>query len=181
MQPTDKLMSRLVALFGEPKTEDVETMCEEFREAMGRYNADVLKEVGDRCRDRFKWWPRIAELITLANDAKWDLEAPAREAARAKAALDDAAEYERDMARRVSKASVDEIMVEFRAKMAALSLAEAIRKPKLTAPTREDFQAMQLNSPNHELHRAQPGKPAVYHQTSNEAMAEAITHRGGRS
>lgn len=148
MQPVDKLLARLIAIYGPPQSDDIDTLVEELRSSLQPYGADVLTAVGDRARAELRWFPKIAELIEIANAVRWDIAAPAREAERRRRAAEDAASDQRDFEKRAAPERIAALVAEFKRSMAEKDLMEAARQPKRTLPTRDDFERMQRSSRN---------------------------------
>lgn len=62
MTPVDKLIARLINLFGEPKCDDPALYIDEVRRSLKGYADDLIEIAGDRARDECKFFPRPAEL-----------------------------------------------------------------------------------------------------------------------
>lgn len=62
MTPVDKLIARLINLFGEPKCDDPALYIDEVRRSLKGYAEDLIDLAGDRARDECKFFPRPAEL-----------------------------------------------------------------------------------------------------------------------
>ena len=77
MSPADKLVQRLINLFGAPECADPAGYIEEIRASMKGYADDVLTEAGNRIRDTSHYFPRpvvirehIAQIIADRNVGK---------------------------------------------------------------------------------------------------------------
>jgi len=62
MTPADKLIARMINLFGEPKCEDPAAYIVEVRESLKGWSDELLQVAGDKARDECKFFPRPAEL-----------------------------------------------------------------------------------------------------------------------
>jgi L-lactate utilization protein LutC len=176
----DEFLNRLVVLYGPPESPDVAAFVNEYREMLRGTGEHLLKPAGDEIRATHtrRGWPTPAEVKAAIGKAAAKIQA------KPVLAIED--HSAQPTGKRMSDKSREALMVQFRSAMAEFELKNVIKRAPLDA-SREAFQAMQRNSPNHKLHRAQPGEAGEYHQTSNEAMAAAIAdadrtmhERGGR-
>lgn len=63
----DRVIARLMAVFGEPKTPDPDLYVEEFRKALVGYEGHILDKAVDRWMKRdTAFWPRPGELLAEA-------------------------------------------------------------------------------------------------------------------
>lgn len=67
MRPVHKLVARLTAVYGTPRTDDPETFITEFVRAMDGYDAEVLDEAGAKMIASLKFWPRPSEARAAAD------------------------------------------------------------------------------------------------------------------
>ena len=63
----DEMIDRLLTIFGEPKTDNVEMFIAEYRRSMKGYIPAVLEATCQRAIDEHTFWPRPAELRAIAN------------------------------------------------------------------------------------------------------------------
>jgi hypothetical protein len=61
------LIERLMAVFGEPKTDDPATFLGEYRRTLKFYGAEVLEQAADRVIDEAMFWPRPSEVRRTAS------------------------------------------------------------------------------------------------------------------
>lgn len=61
------LIERLMAVFGEPKTDDPATFLGEYRRTLKFYGAEVLELAADRVIDEAMFWPRPSEVRKTAS------------------------------------------------------------------------------------------------------------------
>jgi hypothetical protein len=66
-----KAIRRLLAVYGEPKTDETEILFEEFAKALTGFRADILaKGVDAVIKDRaFSNWPTVGEVVQACRDA----------------------------------------------------------------------------------------------------------------
>jgi hypothetical protein len=142
MRPEQRLVSRLLTVFGEPKTDDPIAYMNELERAVTGYSAEVLERSGDEVIKRSKFWPRPAEILEKADRI---------------AALIEAEQHRRNppppepelpppTPEQVARAKA----IVAKAK-AAMSAAEDKPKP-LPRVNREAFEAMMKTSPNQHLY-----------------------------
>lgn len=75
MTPDERLIARLMTVFGEPRTDDPILYIEEFRKAIRGWDADLLERAGDDVIRSSKFWPRPAEIIEKLEAASRQREA----------------------------------------------------------------------------------------------------------
>lgn len=69
MSAADDLIDRFMAVFGEPKTVDVDKFLDEYAKALRGLDARVLEKAGDTIIKRSTFWPRPAEVYAEAEKA----------------------------------------------------------------------------------------------------------------
>lgn len=67
MQPHERLIARMMAVYGEPKTEDPLLFIDEVQRAIEGYPPAVIDEVGNEIIRKSKFWPRPAEVVEKAD------------------------------------------------------------------------------------------------------------------
>lgn len=75
MTPDERLIARLMTVFGEPRTDDPILYIEEFRKAIRGWDSDLLERAGDDVIRSSKFWPRPAEIIEKLEAASRQREA----------------------------------------------------------------------------------------------------------
>lgn len=63
MTPQHEILKRLVGVYGEPKTPDVETFFAEFAKALEGYSRDALNLACSRVIRTSTFWPKPAEIL----------------------------------------------------------------------------------------------------------------------
>jgi hypothetical protein len=63
----DEMIDRLLTIYGEPRTDNVEMFIAEYRRSMSGYIPAVLAAACQRAIDEHTFWPRPAELRAIAN------------------------------------------------------------------------------------------------------------------
>lgn len=63
MSPQERLIARLMTVYGEPKTNDPGLYIEEFDKAVQGWSAEILDQAGDEVIRKCTFWPRPAEII----------------------------------------------------------------------------------------------------------------------
>jgi len=63
MTPQQEILKRLVGVYGEPKTPDVETFFEEFAKALDGYSREALHLACSRVIRARTFWPKPAEIL----------------------------------------------------------------------------------------------------------------------
>lgn len=139
MKPEAMLIRRLVAVFGEPKTDDPELYLAEFERALTGWSAEILQLAGDKVINESVFWPKPAEVIGVARVVAGDL-------ARKNSKPEHLPIY-KNQASEEEKARVKELV-----RLALVGIRrhdsdEPVIRDE-TAPNRDEFEAMQLNSPN---------------------------------
>lgn len=66
MSPEQKLLSRLLAMFGEPKSLDPDQFVKDFAKAIEGYSPELLELAGDAVIRKCTFWPKPAEVIAEA-------------------------------------------------------------------------------------------------------------------
>lgn len=66
MTPEQKLISRLLAMFGEPKSLDPDQFVKDFAKAIEGYSPELLEAAGDAVIRKCTFWPKPAEVIAEA-------------------------------------------------------------------------------------------------------------------
>jgi hypothetical protein len=146
----DNLLSRLMTVYGDPKTDDLEGFIREYRRALAGYSDKVLDKATDKIIDSSLFWPRPAEVKAIAYGVAASI-APAR-----KPADEPLEPYIHPESRGPEGLrSAAEIMAEFRAGMAEKRLAAEPDPAEIdwSRAQRDGFRDMQANSPNR-FHRA---------------------------
>lgn len=150
----NRVLTRLSAIFGMPKTDDPDVFFDEFRKAIVGYDAEVLEKAVDRwMRKDTAYWPRPGQLLAEARIVAADLHrfSGPRKAAE-HASYDDKPQISEEQRQRVAA-----MMDKFRADMAArVSVEENKQRPDLEAGQKPAFEAMQDSSPNKHLHGLSP-------------------------
>ena len=144
IEGVEHLIGRLMAVFGEPRTDDPATFLAEYRRTLIFYDASVLEKTADRVIDDAQFWPRPSEVRKTAANIAAAISASRR-----------AAEHQpiedHPTATPEEKASVDQIV-----KTALNSMRAAIEPDPGKVPlpwlSPEAFAEMQRQSPNR-LHR----------------------------
>ena len=67
MKPAQVLIERFLAVFGEPRTDNVPMFLREFDAAIAGWDEKLLKQAGDRLVREAKFWPRPAEVNELCH------------------------------------------------------------------------------------------------------------------
>lgn len=161
LTPAQAAVARLHAVFGEPKTTDVDTFLAEYERALTGIEARVLTTAVDRLMKHAKFWPRPSEI----------LEETSRVAAvlyQHRPVIDwDAVEIERrsgwtlsDITRRASpqwQADHARLMENFREFMGKVEGEESPPDVDWKGGQRDEFERMQRESPNQGLHRTKAG------------------------
>ena len=68
LAPIDRLIERLLNIFGPPQCDDPDAYIDEIRGSLGKYAPDLLTVAGDKARDGCKFFPRPAELREFIAD-----------------------------------------------------------------------------------------------------------------
>jgi hypothetical protein len=63
MTPQQRVMNRLVTVFGEPRTPDVQGFFEEFARALNGYSPEALEAACNRVIETCTYWPKPAEML----------------------------------------------------------------------------------------------------------------------
>lgn len=141
MTALDKLIARLVAVFGEPKTPRPEMFLDEFRRAVDGYAPEVYPAAANEIIATSTFWPKPAEVRKIADRIATARFRPAP--------LPPADDLPPPSPESVARA---------RALVAEATKAIAAGSPPTIAPkpwrdtSRPAFEAMQRNSPNRALH-----------------------------
>lgn len=144
MKPEEILIQRLVAMFGEPRTEAPAMYLKEFEKALSGYDARVLELAGDRVIRESVFWPKPAEVVAIARVIAADLQAKQRKPEHRPIETNNASPEER--------ARVKDLVRLALMGMRAKELPE-IDRSVVPCLNRDEFEAMQRNSPNKGLHR----------------------------
>lgn len=78
MSPEDRLIARLLGVYGEPKTPDPEMFIAEFGKAIEGWSIRVLDKVGDQLIRDCQFWPKPAEVIEKAKAIAADMDRDGR-------------------------------------------------------------------------------------------------------
>lgn len=147
----DNLLSRLMTVFGDPKTDDLEGFIREYRRTLAGYSDKVLEKATDKIIDTSLFWPRPAEVKAIAYAVAASM-APAP-----KTFEEPAFEPYIHPEQRGPEGlrSAEEIMAEFRRNMAERRLAAEPDPAEIDwkRAQRDGFRDMQENSPNR-FHKA---------------------------
>ena len=68
MTPQQRIIQRLMGVFGEPKTIDPQLFLTEFAAAIDGWDSHILEQTGKEVIRRCKYWPRPAEVIEIAEE-----------------------------------------------------------------------------------------------------------------
>ena len=63
----ERLIERFAAVYGDPRTTDVDMFLQEYRKALNGFSDDALERAGDELLKRAKFWPRPSEVYEAAN------------------------------------------------------------------------------------------------------------------
>ncbi len=133
------LIRRLVAVFGEPKTDDPEIYLAEFEKSLKGWSAEVLQQAGDRVIKESVFWPKPAEVIAICRSIAVDIASRSRRPERQPIYENPASQEERDRVAEIVRLTIMGLK------------AKAPPEPELrdeVAPNRAEYEAMQRNSPN---------------------------------
>lgn len=141
MKPEERLVSRMLTIYGEPKTDDPVAYMNEVERAVSCYSAEILERAATQAFRRFKFWPRPAEICEVAEAiaAQITAEEERRNPKPRDPDLPPPSPEEVARSRQVLAAAV-----------AAMSRPD--KRGALPRVTRDAFEAMQRNSPNRHLH-----------------------------
>lgn len=139
MKPETALIRRLVAVFGEPKTDDPEVYLMEFERALSGWADEILQLAGDKVINESVFWPKPAEVLAAARGIAGDL-------ARKRAKPEHQPIYTNN-ASEEEKARVKELV-----RFALMNIRRHEIEPPApsdaVASNRDEFTAMQRCSPN---------------------------------
>lgn len=148
MRPEAKLIARLTAVFGEPRSDEPESFVAEFERAIHGYDAEVLAKVGD-------------EIIatTVPNDRGWviwPLPGVVRKIADRLSAAKFKPKYQptedRPPITQEQSARAEELMTEFRKAVERLNVTPTNDAKPWREASKPAFDRMQRESPNRKLH-----------------------------
>lgn len=142
MKPEQRIVSRLLTMFGEPKTDDPIAYMNEFERAVAGYSAEVLERAGNETIKRSKFWPRPSEIVERADRIAAEIAAEQRRRNPPPVEPELPPPTPEQVAR--AKAIV--------AAAKAAMTAEQDKPRQLPRVNREAFEAMQRTSPNRHLH-----------------------------
>ena len=151
MSSVDTVMLRMIAMFGEPRTEYPEVFLADYRKALDGWNPEVLDKATDRVQQSCVFWPKPAEFLEQARIVASEIE-------RAKPRRP--AEHE-DI--QIIKRSPEQIAM---AQELVDNFSRFVADKTITHPTaatdwkrgqRDGFEAMQRNSPNRGMHMTSAG------------------------
>lgn len=145
MSAQQRLVDRLVTIYGEPKTDDPVAYINEFEKAVKGFAAEVLQAAGDEVIRECKYWPRPAEVVDRANAICLKIEA-------GKPKPPPEPDMPPPTPEQIARAR--EIT---RLALVAMRKQDAERLPELPPVDRPAFERMQRQSPNWWLHRKAPG------------------------
>jgi len=163
MSSVDTVMLRMIAMFGEPKTEFPDVFLADYCKALEGWNPEVLDKATDRVQQTCVFWPKPAEFLEQAR-------AVASEIERAKPRRP--AEHE-DI--RIIKRSPDEIAMaqelvdNFARFVADNTVSAPVAKTDWKRGQRDGFEAMQRNSPNRGMHMTSAGLSNLSKRMSGDA------------
>lgn len=144
MSPIDRLMSRLHAVFGEPRTPDPDTFLHEFARAIGGWSDDVLAKAGDEIIRTCTFWPKPAEVNEAAQRIVSATYKPTPYPAGPE--LPPPTPEEAERARKLVEEAAQVIIKRGKEAM-------GIEDKPMRDVSRPAFESMQRNSPNEGLHR----------------------------
>lgn len=148
MTPQQKLIARLCAVFGEPRSEDVDVFVKELERSLKPFAADVLQQTCDEVIDSSQFWPRPYEIRCIATRIGTD-----KAKAKIKAATVPVDIPPPPTAEQRQRA--DAMVKEMRKAIAVCDVTEDIKpQPDMTRP---GFEAMQRKSRNTWLHQKRGG------------------------
>jgi hypothetical protein len=147
----NNLLSRLMTVYGEPKTDDVEGFIREYRRVLAGYSDKVIEKAADKAIETSLFWPRPAEIKAIAYSVAASV-APSRAPftpAEHKPYIEPVARGPEGLR------SVAEVMADFRKGMAEKRLAAEPDPAEIdwAKGQRDGFREMQANSPNR-FHKA---------------------------
>lgn len=139
MSAEDDLIDRFVTVFGEPRTDAPDRYLEEYAKALRGWEAEVLALAGDRVIRENVFWPKPAEVLAIARTIAADLEAKRKKP--------EHRPIEKNEASPEEKARVKELVRLTLMGMARNNVDFTPLQDEV-APNRDEFEAMQRNSPN---------------------------------
>lgn len=71
MQAADRIVSRFVTMYGDPKTDNLEAYFDEYAKALHGFSSEVLELAGDRIlrNHAYRSWPTIGECVKICREA----------------------------------------------------------------------------------------------------------------
>ena len=143
MNPTDRAIARLTAVYGEPKTADPELFLTEFAKALEGSNEAFIDKAIDRwMRKDTPFWPRPGELLAEINRVALDPIMRARKPAEHQP-IETRTRTPEEVAR------VSALVAETVRALSAGKIDEEDKpQPDWTAGQRDGFEQMQRDSPN---------------------------------
>lgn len=143
MSPEDRVVARLFAVFGEPKTTNPALFLEEFAKAIKSYSAEVLERATDEVIRDCTFWPKPKEIVDRATAIATSIARRNKPAAKPEPLPPPLTPEQ--------KAEADRIMAEFYANIKAKEITEqgAVNWHRGQRP---QFEQMQAESPNTHLH-----------------------------
>lgn len=152
MSPEERLIDRLLTVFGEPKVDNPSGYLDEFAKALRGYDAEILEAAGDAVIRECKFWPRPAEVRDHCESEGHRI-LLRRSDTRPKTGQ--SSEFSRNDASPETKARVDALVSDFKAMVASRQIEKAPEE-KWRDVSRPAFERMQRESPNGGLHRLTP-------------------------
>lgn len=154
MKPEQRIVSRLLTMFGEPRTDDPIAYMNEFEKAVAGFPASVLEQAGNDVIRRSKFWPRPAEIVETCDAIcrRMEAEKNAKNPKPVEEDLPPPTPEQRQRAREILTMAI-----------AAMRKDDAL-KP-LPDVSRPRFEAMLRNSPNAHLY---PGHAAIARRITGE-------------
>jgi len=140
----DDVIARFLAVWGEPKTEYGDLFIAEYRRSLANTSGDVLAAAASAAIDGEDYWPRPATLRRYVNAAATRLQAMRRPAEHAP--IDPTPPSPEEIAR------AKDLFAKLKRDLAAMPDAFAPLPPP-PQTDRHTFEAMQVASTNHHLHR----------------------------
>ena len=140
VENVEALIERLMAVFGEPRTDDPATFLGEYRRTLKFYGPEVLEKTADRVIDDAQFWPRPSEVRKTAASIAAEFAARRRAAEHQPIEINPTVTPE-------TKAAVNDLV-----KGAVQTMRAAVTSDPASVPlpwlSPEEFAAMQRQSPN---------------------------------
>lgn len=151
----DRLISRLMTVYGEPKTDDPTGFLMEYQKALGGYPDEILDRTGDVViRTIGPFWPKPAESVKIAAEIANEIWRNSARAAEERKQFETVqkAPASPDARARVQQI-VDNYMTNTESQEAAI--------PMTTDVARDAFETMQRGSQNQYMHKNPPPRRRI--------------------